>query len=495
MFETFAETGLYQLHIDGAWVDNEDGKRLAVENPSTGATVGHVVAANGGVVNDAVEAADAAFASWSTASPDVRGNYLVKAAGIVRERIDYLASMMTKEIGKPLNEARGEVRKGAEILQFYGEEAKRLHGERIPGFDASTTSYVIYEPLGVAAAISPWNYPIELVAWKIGAAIGSGCTLVIKPPSEGPIAPAAFAECLIDAGVPHGVVNIVFGSGADVGRALVQHQKVRKVAFTGSTEVGKQIAAWCGQQMKKVSLELGGHAPLIITKEADLAEAVKGATRRTFRNMGQICIAINRIYVAKEIYDDFLKAFADATSKLTIGDGLRNPSADLGPMASKSGLEKTERHVQDALSKGARLCTGGARPKEEEFRNGYYYLPTILADVTHEMVIMREETFGPAVGVMPFDTIDEAISLANDTDYGLAAYVYTNDLHQADQFIHRLEAGNVAINNPDAGVINAPYGGFKESGMGYEHGRAGMMEYVRAKHARVRYFWRDKGDR
>ena len=492
MSGTNTEVKEYRMHVGGRWLENDDGRWIDVENPSTLETIGRVAVSDEKNINDAIDAADRAFMGWSRVSPETRACVLFKASELVRERADYIAALMTKEEGKPLNEARGEVKKGADILQFYAEEAKRLHGERIPGFDPTTTSYIVYEPVGVAAAISPWNYPVELVAWKLGGSLASGCTIVVKPPSETPLSPAAFAECIIDAGVPEGVVNIVFGRGSKTGPVLVEHPKVEKVAFTGSTEAGKKIAAQCGQHMKKVSLELGGHCPFIVTEKADLEKAVRGATRRTFRNMGQICIAVNRIYVQRGIYDEFMKRFVEATSKLTIADGIRKPDADLGPMASKSGLEKTIEHVKDALEKGATLAYGGEKPEGPEYEKGYFYKPTILSSATHDMLIMREETFGPAVGVMPFDTIDEAVTLANDTNYGLAAYVYTDDLHETDAFIHRLETGSVSVNNPDAGVINAPYGGFKESGMGYEHGKAGMMEYVKTKHVRVRYHWRDK---
>lgn len=482
----------YRMYINGQWIDSGDGKYIEVENPSNLEITGRVSISSEDQIREAADAADRAFGEWARMSPEKRAQYLSAASKIVLERLDSIAELMTREEGKPLDEARGEVKKGAEILQFYSEEAKRLHGERIPGFDQTTTSYVIYEPVGVAAAISPWNYPVELVAWKLGGALASGCTIIVKPPSETPLSPAAFTKCIIDAGVPAGVVNIVFGRGSVAGPVLVTHPKVKKVAFTGSTEAGKQVAALCGEQMKKVSLELGGHCPLIVTNKANLEEAVRGATRRSFRNMGQICIAVNRIYVQREIYAEFMKEFVESTSRLTIDDGIENPQADLGPMASKSGLDKTIEHISDALSKGAVLSYGGKKPEGENFRKGYYFMPTILSDTNHEMLIMKEETFGPAVGVMPFDTIEEAISLANDTNYGLATYVYTDDLHEADRFMETLETGNVAINNPDAGVINAPYGGYKESGMGYEHGRAGMMEYVKMKHTRIRYYWRRK---
>ncbi len=476
---------LYPMLIDGEWHAEGDGGTVDVENPSKEEIFARIPSAGPAAVDAAVHAAHRAFEEWSLTGPLRRAQLLVDAGRLVRERETAIASLMTREMGKPLNEALGEVRKGAEILQFYGEEAKRLEGRVVPGFDATTTSYVVYEPVGPAAAISPWNYPVELVAWKFGGALAAGSTLVLKAPSDAPLSPRAFAGCLHDAGAPAGVVNVLFGPGSETGPALIKHPLIKKVAFTGSTEVGREVARWCSEGMKKLSLELGGSCPLIVSDKADLAEAVKGATRRSFRNMGQICISVNRIYVQESVYEEFLQLFSPATRKLRIADGLETPDADLGSMASNGGLQKAIAHIEDAVGKGARMLTGGKPPKD--LARGYFYEPTILADCTKEMVIMNEETFGPAVGVTPYRGIEEAIAMANDTPYGLAAYAYTTNLDECDALTRGLEAGNVSINNPDAGVINAPYGGFKESGMGYEHGVEGVHEYLRAKHVRIRY--------
>lgn len=481
-----------KMIINGEWIDNQSGQYLEVENPATEEVFARVPAASEANINAAVAAADQAFKTWSRLSAEVRAAYLLKASDLVRQREDELATLMTKEQGKPYNEARGEVRKGAEILQYYAEEGKRVYGRIIPGYDASATSYVIYQPVGVSAAISPWNYPIELVGWKVGGALAAGCTVVLKPPSETPLSPTHYVQCLVDAGVPAGVVNVVFGKGSSAGPLLIKHPRVKKVAFTGSTEVGKTVIKDCAEYMKKVSLELGGSCPLIVSRQSHLKDAVAGAVRRTFRNMGQICIAINRIYVEESIYHDFLEAFVAATQQLTIGNGLERPDVDLGPMTNHAGIAKTQEHIADAVQKGAKIACGGKRPDGAEFKKGYFFLPTILTDVTHDMLIMREETFGPAVGVMPYKTLAEAIDYANSTNYGLASYVYTNDLHEADECASKLDSGNVAINNPDAGVINAPYGGFKDSGMGYEHGPEGLEQYLMAKHVRIRYYNRLK---
>ena len=477
-----------RMLINGEWIGASGREEIGVENPATAEIFEKIPAATEADINTAVEAAHKAFEGWHRLSTEKRGHYLYKASELILEREEELAAVMTREQGKPLNEARGEVQKGAEILRYYAEEGKRIYGRVIPGYDPTTTSYVIYEPLGVSAAISPWNYPIELVAWKVGPALAAGCTIVIKPPSQTPISPLNFARCLHDSGVPKGVVNVVSGKGSFAGPLLIQHPLVKKVAFTGSTEVGKEVLKLCAEQMKKVSLELGGQCPLIVSQHCTLEEAVKGAVRRTFRNMGQICIAVNRIYVQRSIYKGFLEAFVEATRKLTIANGLEKPDADLGPMAHASGVEKTKKHIADAVSKGAKIACGGTKPAGKEYEKGHFFLPTVLTDVTHDMLIMHEETFGPAVGVMPYETVEHAVEYANSTRYGLASYVYTDDLHEADEFARRLESGNVAINNPDAGVTNAPYGGFKESGMGYEHGPEGLEQYLVAKHVRVRYF-------
>ena len=474
--------------VAGEWIDAKDGSYIEVENPATREHFARVPVASREDVDRAVEAADTAFAGWSALSPSGRAAYLHRAAAIVRERESQIAELMTREEGKPLNEALGEVRKGAEILDYYAEEGQRVYGRIIPNDDPTTTSSVVYEPVGVAAAISPWNYPVELVAWKIGGALAAGCPTVVKPPSQTPLSPAAFVKSVADAGVPRGVISLVFGGGSMVGSLLINHPLIRKVAFTGSTDVGKQVMVACASQMKKVSLELGGSCPLIVSRHANFKEAVKGAVRRTWRNMGQICIAINRIYVHKDVYDDFLAAFVAGTSRLSIADGMQKPDADLGPMASLAGIEKAHEHIADAVRKGATLAYGGNRPKGAEYERGHFFTPTILTEVTHDMLVMQEETFGPVVGVMRYSSIDEAVKHANATSYGLACYAYTDNLHEADEFARRLMAGNVSINNPDAGVINAPYGGFKESGSGYEHGPEGLREYLRAKHVRTRYF-------
>ncbi|MDY6914091.1 MAG: NAD-dependent succinate-semialdehyde dehydrogenase [Planctomycetota bacterium] len=473
--------------IDGRWVEAADGGVMDVMNPATEEVFAQVAQATEQDVDKAAQAADAAFEGWSRLSPAKRADYLRAAGELAMQRCEEIGRTMTEEQGKPLLEAQGEVQKAAGILRYYAEEGERIYGRIVANAAADTDSRVIYQPIGPTAAISPWNYPVELIAWKAAGALAAGCTMVAKPPSLTPLSPLMFLQCLVDAGVPAGVVNATPGPGRAVGQKLITSSLIKKVAFTGSTEIGRKILADCGPLLKKVSLELGGHCPLIVCRDCDLDAAVQGAVRRSFRNMGQICIAINRIYVEKEIHDDFLKRFVEATGKLVIGNGLAKAPCDLGPMANREGVEKAQTHIANALEKGAKLACGGKRPEGKDFQKGFFFEPTVLTKVNHEMLVMREETFGPVVGIMPFGNIDEAIALANDTPYGLACYAFTNNLDEADRLARRLRAGNVAINNVDAGVINAPYGGWNESGMGHEHGPEGLYEYLAVKHVRVRF--------
>lgn len=475
-----------QMLIDGDFVDSQSGQSIDVISPSTNEICGRVPSAVSEDINRAVDAADTAFTTWSETTAFYRGELLRSASMHVRNHADEIAQIMTLEQGKPFLEAKGEVLKGADILRYYAEEGERLYGRIIPNADGNDiVSHVVYQPIGVAACISPWNYPIELLAWKLAAALASGCTCVIKVPSETPLSPISFVEVVLKAPFPKGVINIVTGPGKQIGDLLTMHPKVKKVAFTGSTAVGKHIAKNCAESLKLLSLELGGSEPMIVCEDADLDAASKGACRRSFRNMGQICIAINRIYVHTSIYDSFLEKFAKEVRAMRIGNGLDQP-CDLGPMCTRGGLETAKKHVADALEKGAVLVCGGKSPEGQEFLRGNYYEPTILKDVTHQMAVMQEETFGPVVGVMPFNNLEEAITMANDTPYGLAAIVYTQSLSTASNLAKRIHAGNVAVNNVDAGVINAPYGGWKESGYGHEHGPEGLYQYLHTKHIRIK---------
>ncbi|YBV94102.1 NAD-dependent succinate-semialdehyde dehydrogenase (plasmid) [Phyllobacteriaceae bacterium JZ32] len=472
-----------KLFIEGKFVEGR-GERIDVRNPARGELIGQIAATTPAEIEQAVCAARAAFRSWSRQPAKVRAQALHRLGDLIAADAQRMAHIMTLEQGKPLNEAKGEILKLAEACHFYGEEAVRILGEIVPNDQNGYQSQVIREPIGVVGAITPWNYPAELIGWKLCASLAAGCAIIIKPAEITPFTALAIAEKVAEAGIPAGVVNVLTGKGSLVGQALVDHPGIDKIAFTGSSAVGLQIQRSC-PSIKRLSLELGGNCPLIVTQSADIDAAVKGATRRSFRNMGQICIAINRIYVARPLYEIFLEKFARAADALTIGDGLLNPAADLGSMASADPLAKTRAHLADALDKGARLIAGGKAPEGEEFTKGFFFRPTIVADCTHAMKVMSEETFGPLVGVAPYDTLGEAVALANDTPYGLASYVYARDLQEIYQLSAELDYGNVAVNNVDAGIMNAPYGGRKQSGIGYEHGREGLLEYFNFKHVRL----------
>lgn len=474
-----------KLFIAGQFVEGQ-GARLQVRNPARNTPIGDIAVATSDEIDAAVAAAEAAWRSWSRQPARVRADALHRLGSLILDDAPTMAQVMTVEQGKPLNEALGEIRKLAEACRFYAEEAQRVHGEIIPNDQPGYQSLVIREAVGVVAAITPWNYPAELIGWKLCAGVAAGCAVIIKPSEFTPFTALHIAEKAMQAGIPAGIVTVLTGDGASVGQALVEHPSVSKIAFTGSSQTGLRIQQSC-PSIKRLSLELGGNCPMLVTRHADLAQAVRGAVRRSFRNMGQICIAINRIYVERAVYADFLEQFATATRALVIGDGLLHPQADVGSMAQLAPLQKTRVHLQDALDRGARLVAGGTAPVGEQFAQGFFFQPTIVADCTHAMLVMREETFGPLVGVAPFDSLDEAIALANDTPYGLAAYAYTQDLQEIHRCAAELDVGNVAINHVDAGIMNAPYGGRKQSGVGVEHGREGLLEYFQFKHVRLHH--------
>ncbi len=472
------------MFVDGRWLPAElSQESFTVVNPATERPLARVAAADAAVVDQAVSAARRAFPAWRDLGPHKRAALLVALARQVDERRDAIARVLTAEQGKPLDEARGEVAKVARTFEYYAGEAVRVLGQTIPNEDKGFLSLVEKEPIGVAAAIAPWNYPVELIGWKLGGALAAGCTIVVKPSEYTPLSAIALIGCVEAAGFPPGVVNLIQGAGA-VGAALVSHPGIDKIAFTGSAKVGARIFQTMGG-IKSVSLELGGNCPLIVAPSADLNAAVTGALRRGFRNMGQICIAVNRVYVHASLYEAFTQRLAEGAARLVQADGLQHPSADIGPMTNADGVAKVERHVADARAKGARVLCGGGRP--QGFDAGHFYAPTILADCTPETLVMSEETFGPVIGIAPYETLGEAITLANAGPYGLAAYVYARDVSEIFALTKALCFGSVAVNNVDAGIMNAPYGGRKNSGIGYEHGREGMEGYLALKHIRLRH--------
>lgn len=471
-----------QLFIDGEWTPCESGETFEVMNPVNGECVG--TAAKGGRVDvqRALEAANQAFVSWRRTTGDERAQRLKQAANAILARQDELAEILTREHGKPLADARKEISAAAATFEYYGEEARRISGEIAPPKSATARSLVMRQPVGVVAAIAPWNYPVSLMAWKVGPALAAGCTVVVKPPKNAPLAATLVAASVGESELPEGAVNVVTGPSSVVGEELVTNPITRMVAFTGSTETGRYLMRAAADDLKKLILELGGHTPMVLFKDADLDRAVADGVKRSFRNMGQICNAVNRIYVEEEIADEYVKRFVELAGRLTMGDGLANPDVDLGPMIDQDGIERTQRHVDDALAKGAKLLCGGKRPDAPELRDGFFYEPTVLVDVSPEMLVMHEESFGPIVGIATFRGIEEAIRLANSTPYGLVTYGYTRDLATAFAFSEGVESGTVAINSVSPDSLYAPYPAWKHSGIGLELSHYGLEEYLQIKH-------------
>ncbi|NPV62097.1 MAG: NAD-dependent succinate-semialdehyde dehydrogenase [Methanotrichaceae archaeon] len=468
--------------INGSQVPALSGRTTEIRNPANQELVAEVPSGGRKDAEMALEAAKKAFPEWSLATSALRADLLHEAARLVRQRCEQIARLLTQEMGKPLKYSRLEVLSSADVLDYYAEEGKRNFGQWISS--PRSRSIVLRQPVGVAALITPWNYPVDLLAWKVGPALAAGCTVVAKPPSIAPLAATEFMKAVNDAGLPGGVVNVVLGPGSEVGAELVENPISKKVAFTGETETGRWIMEHSARHLKRVSLELGGHSPFIVCEDADLDKAAAAGAIRAFSNMGQICISVNRIYVAQEIAGEFIEKFIERAGRLKIGNGLEQ-DVDLGPMASGSQRDKTREHVADALQKGARLLLGGREPDGAEYSKGYFYQPTVLSGVDHGMKVMREETFGPVAPITTFETVDQAIGLANDSQYGLASYVYTESLESAIYAAERLESGGVGININNVVDIQAPFGGWKQSGFGRELGRQGLDSYLELKHIRI----------
>jgi succinate-semialdehyde dehydrogenase / glutarate-semialdehyde dehydrogenase len=467
----------HDLFIGGRWQASSDGGRKAVRNPATGTELATVATATPDDVASAISAAEASFAGWASMPATERADTLHGWYELIAAEADRLATILTSEQGKPRSEARGEVLYGARFIQWFAEESKRIYGETIPTNVRGRRLFVIRQPVGVAAAITPWNFPMAMIARKVGPALAAGCTMVIKPASETPLSALAMAELASRAGIPDGVLNVVPGSGAVVGDALATSAVVRAISFTGSTEVGKELMARSAGTVKKVALELGGNAPIIVFDDADLEVAVAGTVASKFRNSGQTCVCANRILVQSGIYSDFVDRLADAVSRLQVGNGL-DEGVDQGPLINEAAVEKVERHVENAMSLGAGIATGGRR----HAFGGTFFEPTVLVGATPEMAIAREETFGPVAPVFRFDTEDEAIGLANDTPFGLSAYFFTRDLGRTWRVGEALEFGVVAVNTGAFSYEGAPFGGWKESGIGREGSRHGVDEFVEMKY-------------
>jgi succinate-semialdehyde dehydrogenase / glutarate-semialdehyde dehydrogenase len=473
------------LYIDGEWRAASTGQTFAVTNPATGEVVGEVADGTAADALAAIAAADAAFREWSGRTAYERAEILRNADALLRANNEHLAQTMTTEQGKPIRAARIEVNYAADFLTWFAGEAIRVYGQTVPSSRADQRFIVMRQPVGVCVAITPWNYPVSMLTRKIAPALAAGCTIVLKPAEQTPLCAIEVIKLLEQAGVPKGVVNLVTTSDpVSVGEVLLNDRRVRKLTFTGSTEVGKLLMAQAAGSMKRVSMELGGHAPFIVFDDADPVRAATGAAMVKVLNTGQACICPNRLYVQRGIADEFISALTARVSKMKAGSGFAD-GVQIAPLIDREALEKVERQVVDAVAKGATVTTGGRRLNAMDigdgFDGGYFYAPTVLTGVTPEMLIYREETFGPVAPVIVFDDAAEVIEMANDTDYGLASYVYTNDLSRAWRTAEALRFGIVGINDINPTGAAAPFGGVKESGLGREGGQEGIGEYLDTK--------------
>ena len=469
------------MFINGEWCQAESGKKFGVINPATGEGIGDV--ADGGQVEAkrAIQAAHSAFGDWSSMTAYERSEILYKAYKLMSTRREEIARTMTVEQGKPLRAAMNEVKYGADFLLWYAEEAKRVYGETIPAPRGDQRFIVLHQPIGVVAAITPWNYPASMITRKVAPALAAGCTIVLKPAEATPLCAIEIFKILEEAGVPEGVANLVTGfDPKPIGEEFVTNSLVSKITFTGSTETGKLLARGAADQMKRVSLELGGHAPFLVLKDADPVFAAKGAVLVKYLNTGQACICPNRLFVHKSGVEAFTKEFVSRVIKMRAGNGLEQ-GINIGPLVNQKAIEKVERQVEDATSKGAELLCGGHRLMDDGLDRGYYYAPTVLSNVTSEMLIYREETFGPVAPIIAFDDDDDVLEMANDTHYGLAAYIYTQNLSAAMRTFEGLRFGIIGINDINPTGAAAPFGGQKESGLGREGGHEGIFEYLETK--------------
>src|SRR5262245_42499091 len=465
-----------QLLIDNAWVDASGGKTLDVLNPATGARIGRVAHAAVADLDRALAATQRGFETWRWISAYERAGTMRRAAALLRERADAIARLLTMEQGKPFAEARVEVLAGADIIDWFADEGRRVYGRIVPARNRATQQLVLKEPVGPVAAFTPWNFPINQIVRKLGAALASGCSFLVKAPEETPASPASLLNTFVDAGVPKGTVGLVFGNPAEISSYLIPHPVIRKVTFTGSTVVGKELAALAGRHMKRVTMELGGHAPVIIAEDADIALAAQAAGAAKFRNAGQVCISPTRFLVHRSVRDEFVRALVDHAQKLKLGNGLTEGTT-LGPLANARRLTAMTRLVGDARQRGAKVLVGGERVGEA----GNFFAPTVLGDVPLDADVFNHEPFGPVAAVRAFDTLDEAITESNRLPYGLAGYAFTRSIRNAHVLAQRLELGMLWINQPAAPSAEMPFGGVKDSGYGTEGGPEAMEAYLVTK--------------
>jgi succinate-semialdehyde dehydrogenase/glutarate-semialdehyde dehydrogenase len=466
-----------QAYIDGKWVDADSGKKIEVTNTAPGEVLGTVPNMGAAETRRAIEAAEKAWPAWRGLLAKERANILRKWFNLIMENQEDLARLMTLEQGKPLAESRGEVVYGASFIEWFAEEAKRVYGDTIPQHQADKRIVVVKQPVGVVAAITPWNFPNAMITRKCAPALAAGCPVVIKPATQTPYSAFALAELAGRAGIPAGIINVITGSAKEIGGEMTSSPIVRKLSFTGSTEVGKLLMQQCASTVKKVSMELGGNAPFLVFDDADLDAAVEGAMISKFRNTGQTCVCANRILVQDGVYEAFAEKLAAAVKKLKVGPGLQDGTSQ-GPLIDVAALEKVEEHVADAKAKGAKIALGGARHE----LGGTFYQPTVLTGVTTEMKVTREETFGPVAPLFRFKTEEEAVAMANDTEFGLAAYFFARDIGRIWRVGEALESGMVGINTGLISTEVAPFGGVKESGIGREGSKYGIDEFLEVKY-------------
>ncbi|MGE6568140.1 NADP-dependent succinate-semialdehyde dehydrogenase [Shewanella vesiculosa] len=466
-----------QCYINGQWRNADSGKTIAIANPGTHEVIGHVPVMGNAETLAAIDAANAALPAWRALTAKERGQKLRRWFELMLQHRDDLALLMTTEQGKPLAEAKGEVAYAASFIEWFAEEAKRVYGDTIPGHQADKRITVIKQPVGVTAAITPWNFPAAMITRKAAPALAAGCTMVVKPAPQTPFTALALAELAERAGIPAGVFSVVTGDSIAIGKAMCDSPIVRKLSFTGSTPVGIKLMEQCAPTLKKLSLELGGNAPFIVFNDADIDAAVEGAMIAKYRNAGQTCVCANRIYVQSGIYDEFAQRLAVAVAKLKVGLGTET-GVTTGPLINADAVAKVQLHLDDAVAKGAQILAGG-KPHD---LGGYFFEPTILTGVTRQMLVATEETFGPLAPLFKFDDVDDVIKQANDTEFGLAAYFYGRDISLVYKVVEALEYGMVGVNTGLISTEVAPFGGIKSSGLGREGSKFGIEEYLEMKY-------------
>jgi succinate-semialdehyde dehydrogenase/glutarate-semialdehyde dehydrogenase len=464
------------LLIDGRWRSSASGKTIAVFNPATEEQIGTVAHADRADLDEALAAADKGFKLWRAVAPFERAKIMRKAAALMRERVDNIATLMTMEQGKILAEAKAETLVAADVIEWFAEESRRTYGRVIPARGPGIYQIAIKEPVGPVAAFTPWNFPIYQVCRKLSAALSSGCSIIVKAPEETPASPAELLRAFVDAGVPDGVINLVFGVPAEISEYLIPHPIIRKISFTGSTAVGKQLAALAGLHMKRATMELGGHAPAIVFDDADITSAVKIISGAKFRNAGQVCTAPTRLLVQDKVYKDFVDGFTEAAKAIKVGNGLA-PESNMGPLANSRRVSAVEGLVQDAVGKGGKLAAGGHRVGNK----GYFFEPTVITDVSKDARAMNEEPFGPLALISSFSSFDEVAEEANRLPYGLASYAFTSSTKTATAIGAAIESGMVGINNVALALPENPFGGVKDSGYGSEGGTEAMEAYLITK--------------